>query len=193
MLLKSLIGILSLAADSNEAQVIEAVGSLRARSLSLSEPSKLEDSGLDRDLAALTGQTDKSEILGTVKTWKRSADKYDAEAAKTKALTDELRVRDVTKQVDGKIAEGKVLPSDREFAIELGVESPGAFEKFMAGKTAPVVNLSRDLDPKPPAATKTETLTAEERQFVKLLGITAEEFLATKNGADGQRGAFIAE
>lgn len=172
-LLKALIELLGLPADTTEETLIQAIkelkgemdGVLTANSeiktlLGLADTATIEDAkGTIIALKNPTGVVSEAEFLAL----KQKVDSKDAKAVVELALT-----------------EGKLLPAQKEWAIEYALSNRKGFENFIE-KAPKVVPMGGDTPPKKTAQT---TLDETEMKVCKDLGITPEEYLKSKNGEE---------
>jgi len=89
-----------------------------------------------------------------------------------------LEEEKVLAMVDGAIEEGKLTPGQKDWAVKLGKKDQGELQSFLDG--APAFQGGDRLHGKPPAGGNSK-LTAEEAAICSQLGLTEDEFLASRN------------
>ena len=163
--------------DADEAQIAAAIVQL-----------KTGKDGADTALNAVRSQlgvaedADQETVLASLDTAKQAGapdpskyvpkDGYDALAAKV-AKIEEARV---LASVDAAVAAGKLTPSMKQWAIDLGKKDEPALAAFIDQATPFVGTAKVEGDPKPEKG----KLTAEEKAICSQLGLSEADFLKTR-------------
>ncbi len=84
-----------------------------------------------------------------------------------------------TSEVDRAIAEGKLAPATREWAVAFCAAQPTAFRAFVAA--APVIVAPGAAAPPPATGTATAGLTGDQQSVASALGISRADYLKTLN------------
>jgi len=122
----------------------------------------------------LAATADASAAKGTLLALKNGAGTQATLAGELAALKANLAERDAVAAVDAALAEGKLTPAQKEWALGLAKKDPAAFAAYKAA--APVVVPPGRAAGQPPAATGEHGLTDTELQCCKSLGLTPEAY-----------------
>ena len=101
-----------------------------------------------------------------------------AAAQQYTALAAQIRTAG-TSEVDRAIAEGKLAPATREWAVAFCAAQPTAFRAFVAA--APVIVAPGAAAPPPATGTATAGLTGDQQSVASALGISRADYLKTLN------------
>lgn len=152
---------LGLKDDANEAEAVQAIGTLKS----------------DHQVALNRADTPDPEKFVT---------KADYELALNRAATAEtslkgLRDAEITAEIDGAVKAGKVAPASKDYHLAI-CQQEGGLEKFREFiKSAPVVVGSQGVGGKKPEGDQEQSkLSADELAICRDLGITEKEFLSAR-------------
>jgi phage I-like protein len=185
-LLTQLLSALGLAAGTTEAQALAAVTALKTKA----ETPPGKPAALSAAVATalgLTGEADEAAALSAVAAIKSKATGLDATTMTTiqtlqgqvATLTAKINDGEVTTLVDGAIAEGKLLPAQRDWALQLGKTSVAQLSGYLA--TAPKVAAglgATQTGGNPPAADGKPAPDATQLAVLSAMGLTPEQFAA---------------
>lgn len=137
-------------------------------------------------LAALTGQSEPTAILGAVQALKENQAQLEALRTENERLKAAAKERRIAELLDRGEAEGKITPADRQAiltddAFRYMREDPTALEGFIK-LAAPKVAFEAKLQPPVGGAA---ALSAEEAEVAAQLGITPDDFKAAKASYEG--------
>ena len=188
-LLASLIALLGLQADATEAAALTAITALKAKTEKPPEKTVLS--------AALTGAlglaagADETAALTAITTLKTAGAAPDPVTLQTiqamqgqiAALTAQLGEDKVTKAVDAALAEHKLLPAQREWAMSLGKKDFAALTAFISSAPA-IPGLGGQTHGSAPAGGEaTAALTADASKLMAGFGLTPEQWAKAKPAA----------
>lgn len=152
---------LGLKDDANEAEAVQAIGTLKS----------------DHQVALNRSETPDPEKFVT---------KADYELALNRASTAEtslkaVRDKEITAEIDAAVKAGKVAPASKEYHLAI-CQQEGGLERFREFiKSAPVVVGSQGVGGKKPEGDQEQSkLSADELAMCRDLGITEAEFLSAK-------------
>lgn len=181
--MKSVAVALGLAEDASEAEILAAIKDMMEKSTA--QASALASAKLP-ELAKALGLADHSDgaAIATALTEAMTAidpaefvprASYDALA---KTLRDDAE-KSAIASVDQAIADGKVPPAQRAWALNLVKKDEASFHSFLAG-AAPFA-AGDTITEKPEGANKATALTEQEAIACEMTGMSPEDFLAAKN------------
>lgn len=177
--MKNVLSALGLSETSNEADAIVALG--RLRDASAQDKAKLSQ------LLSITGAKDTDEAIGVVAGKVEEAKKVVSLSARVADLESGLRKAEVEKTVDEKVSTGFLEPAKRDFAIELGMDSPKSFVAFLSTLTSKPMNTDGGKDKPAEQTAKGSKLTSEQLNICKQLGLTADEFISSEEPGESQK------
>jgi len=178
---KLILAALGLSETASEAEVLAAIQAL-GRTM--------------EDIVELTGIDEPRDAVAQVKVWKNDAatsgtkiQQLSTDLAASKA---EAKKQTLTGRVDKLIADKKIAPAERDFAISLGMESDKAFDNYLATRPPLVLPEPRQqLKPQDGGGTvaagatqggtvNDTDLSAEELETIEKLGVTPESYVANR-------------
>ncbi len=165
--MKSLLIALGLTETATEA---EALAALNAR-----DTKAAAEAGIVRDMVALTGKATASEAIGTATAWKHAAEQVTTLSARVQELEGAGRDRDVTAMVEDATKAGKITPALREWALSMGRKDIAQLKAFIDAAPVHVVATGERV-----AGDVPMTLSAEEKEVAKNVGITEAAYLERK-------------
>lgn len=186
-LLIAVLGALGLAASTTEQQAIAALSSVKPQLDQLGALRKAlgvpDDAAPDTAIATCTALRAKADAPDPAKFVPASV----VEQLKTDlaVLTAKTRDREVGELVEGALADGRLLPAQKEWAESLGKSNVAALTAYLAA-TPPIAALTgTQTGGRQPAATATgeHGLTAAELAVCSNTGITPEAFAKAKAAA----------
>lgn len=130
--MKTLLTALSLKAEATEAEALEALTRIQDDRRKLDEQLK--------ELVALTGKASFAEAKGAIEAGKQAIATVERQAKELAALKAAETEREVVAMVDKAVADGKLAPAQREWALATGRKDIAVLRGFL--DTAPVVALS---------------------------------------------------
>ena len=160
--------------------VLNAISGLRTSGTALCSIAKA--AGLAGDKV---GDTEVTAICAKLKTPAQSGDATALAAAQTQidnlqkqvaTLNGRLNGNDATREVDIAIASGKIVPAQRDWAIDYCTRDPEGFKKFVGNQ--PVILASGRVAPS--NSGDGETLSADELAICSMAGVTPENFKKTR-------------
>lgn len=183
--MKSIASALGLAEDASEEEILAAIKDMMEKSTAQSAQLTALDKTLgnvrltvglaeDADGAAIAAAiTEKVAAFDPTQFVPRAS--YDA---LTKTIRDDAE-KSAIAAVDQAVADGKVPPAQRGWALDLVKKDQASFHSFIAG-AAPFAAGDTITD-KPEGANKATALTEQEAIACEMTGMSAEDFLAAKN------------
>ena len=167
--LKKLLAAIGLAEDAGEADAMAAVAALKAKAESAD--------GLTTQIAALKAQHPDPAKYVAVETMQSLQ-------SQVAALTARLNDGEVGEVVEAALAAGKLLPAQKEWAVELGKSNLAALKSYVE-KTPAIAALTgtQTGDKDPGAGNGVAVLTAEESAVAAQLGVSHEDFLKGRAAA----------
>lgn len=124
-----------------------------------------------------------SEAKGTLLALKNAGGTHADLAQELAVLKAQLAERSANEAVDAALAEGKLTPAQRPWAIELAKKDPAAFTAYRAA--APVVVAGGRTVSATSTATGEQGLTVDELAVCKQLGLSAEAFKKHNPATEG--------
>lgn len=171
--MKNVLIALGLSESASEADAIVALSRLR--------DGTAQDKQIAAQVLSIADAKTIEEAIGKVAAYRDEAAKVSKLSARVVELESGLRKKEVEAIVGEKVTAGFLTPANRDFAITLGMESPKAFDAYLATLSAQVtVNTNGGKD-KPAVETgKGVKLTPTQLSICKQLGLTAEEYLESE-------------
>lgn len=170
-LLQALIELLGLPADTTEENLIQAIKELKG------EMDGVLTANSDiKTLLGLTSTATVEDVKGTIIALKNPTDVVSM--SEFIALKQQVDSKGAEDAVELALSEGKLLPAQKQWAVEYALSNRKGFENFIE-KAPKVVPMGGD-NPPPKKTVKT-TLDETEMKVCKDLGITPEEYLKSKN------------
>ena len=165
--LKKLLAALGLPEATSESDAIAGVAALKAKADTVD--------GLQTEVAALKAQAPDPAKFAPVETMNQLQ-------SQVAALTAQIAQGEAAQVIDAAISDGKLLPAQREWAEELGKTNLAALKSYVesAPKVAPANGQSQTLGRKPEG--DGTSVSESELAVCKAMGLTAEEFLKSKEG-----------
>lgn len=160
-MIKKLIELLKLKADTTEDQVVSVIKTLQAEAEVVSTAA-LKDKKAVTEALELKDDDNQSTVVATIHALKQTA-KTAAPASELQALKDRLAKRDADDLVSGAMKAGKITPAQKEWADAYALKDPEGFTVF-AAKAAVVVPLKGA----PGEKTGAETTEAEQDRLIAL-------------------------
>lgn len=177
-LLQLLIAALNLKADTNETEALSAVAALKARADAqpvIPQPIAAALSiKADGDVATAVEAIKalQTQVSGTEQTTLNTIAALQAQVAELSAAQ---HAGAVNATVEKAIADGKLVPAMREWAIDLGKKDQAALNAFI--DKAPVLNFGQaQSGGKGPEGGGQAALTADEKGVIARMGITEEQY-----------------
>lgn len=164
-LLQQLLASLGLAKETAEADVVAAVVALKAKA------DQVE--GLSAKVAALSSQAPDPAKFVAVETMA-------ALQGQVAALSSQINGDKVTQMVEAALTAGKLLPAQKEWALDLGKSNLAALTAYVEKTPAIAALAGLQTDGKDLGKGATAALTADELKVATQLGLTAEQFAAGK-------------
>lgn len=177
-LLASLIAALGLAANTDETAALSAVTALQAKA-NMPPPKAVLPAALSTALG-LAATADEAAALSAITALKTpdTASVATIAALQTQlaALTAQVNGATLAKTVDDAIAAGKLVPAQRDWALQYGGKDIAALSAFIAA--APVIALGGQTTGKTPGGQATGTVqeAALATEVIRGFGLTAEQF-----------------
>jgi len=177
---------LGLSADASEEEVLRAIAAMSTAKKAMTAVASAIDLAVDADGAA---------VAGAVAALRTRADagpdpaKYvpidavnalQATMSDLKAQIDVIEQERVASAVDAAIAQGKLIPAQRDWAVGLATSNAAAFATFVENQPVLVRPGTEMAEGGKPAA-KAERLTAEQQAVCSALGLDEAVFLKTLN------------
>jgi phage I-like protein len=186
-LLTQLLSALGLAAGTTEAQALAAVAALKTKAdTPPAKPAAL--SAAVATALGLAGDVDEATALSAVATIKSKATGLDATTMQTiqtlqgqvATLTARITEGEVTALVDGAIAEGKLLPAQRDWALSLGKGNVAQLSAYLATapKVAAGLGATQSGGAAPAGDNKPAAPEGTQLAVLSAMGLTAEQFAA---------------
>lgn len=166
--LKKLLAALGLAENTGEAEAVSAAVALKAKADSAD--------GLNTQVAALKAQTPDPAKFVPVETMQQ----LQTQVASLTARLNEGEVADV---VDAALTAGKLLPAQKEWAVELGKSNLAALRSYVEKTPAIAALGGMQTDGKDLGGDKGNQTTSADLAVMKALGLTAVQFAAGKQEA----------
>jgi len=167
--LKKLLAAIGLADTASEADALSAVTALKAKADSAD--------GLTTQVAALKAANPDPAKFVPVETMQSLQ-------TQVASLTARLNNGEVTEVVDAALTAGKLLPAQKEWAVELGKSNLAALKAYVEKTPAIVALGGMQSDGKDPGKDKgVAALTAEEAAVAAQFGISHDDFLKGKAAA----------
>ncbi len=163
--LKKLLGAIGLAEDASEADALAAVAALKAKADSL-----------DTQIAALKAQAPDPAKFVPVETMASLQ-------ALVAALTARLNDGEVGDVVDAALTAGKLLPAQKDWAVELGKSNLAALKAYVEKTPAIAALQGMQGDDKGAGEKKPGHLAESELAVCKAMGLAADEYLKTRAAA----------
>lgn len=169
-LLQALIELLGLPADTSEETIIQAIKDLKGEM----DGVLVANSEL-KTLLALADTATIEDVKGTIIALKNPTGVVSE--AEFLALKQKVDAQSAEALVEAALNAGKLLPAQKKWAIEYALSNKPGFDNFLA-QAPQVVPMGPD---NPPPREKTTVLSETEMKVCKDLGLTAEEYLKSKN------------
>lgn len=165
--LKKLLAQLGLAETTSEAEALGAVAALSAKAT--------EVAGLTEKVAALSAQAPDPAKFVPIATMQ-------ALQTEVSALTASVNADKVDKIVESALSAGKLLPAQKEWAIDLGKANLAALTAYVEKTPAnPALVAMQTADGTPAGARQqTAALTATDEKVMAQLGVSKEDYLANR-------------
>lgn len=179
-----LIGLLGLPENADETAIAKAVGeTARQAGERGSKPGEAEAGAMARVAAALGLAEDaRPEDVEQAAAKARAGASGSEELASLKAelgkLKDERATEKATAKVEAAMAEGKIVPAQREWALAYARRDPEEFDKFV-GAQPQIVKPGPAGGGKPPKR-RDGALTPEELATARAMGVSEEEYRASR-------------
>lgn len=171
--MKNVLIALGLSESASEADAIVALSRLR--------DATAQDKQAMAQVLSIVGAKSSDEAVGKVAGLRDEAAKVAELSTENKKLTDGLRKKEVEAIVGEKVTAGFLMPANRDFAITLGMESPKAFDAYLATLTSQVtVNTSGGKDKPAKAKASVAKLSKDELKIAEAFGRTPAEFAKNK-------------
>ena len=165
--LKKLLAALGLAETIGEAEAVSAAAALRAKADSAD--------GLNTQVAALKAQAPDPAKFVPVETMQQLQ-------TQVASLTARLNEGEVTDVVEAALTAGKLLPAQKEWAVELGKSNLAALKSYVE-KTPAIAALGGMQTEGKDLGGKDHQSTGADVAVMKAMGLTAEEFATGKQEA----------
>ncbi|MBI2278188.1 MAG: phage protease [Dechloromonas sp.] len=161
-LLKKLLASLGMAETASEADVLSAVAAMKAKADSAD--------GLTTQVAALKAQTPDPAKFVSVETMAQLQ-------TQVAALTAQLNQGEVAQVVAAALDAGKLLPAQKDWAVDLGKTNLAALKAYVEKTPAiAALNGTQTNGKEPDGAKGVAAMTAEQKQVAAMLGLTADQF-----------------
>jgi len=173
--MKNLLKQLKLDEKATEADALVALAGL--------QKTAEESAGLTRfqsELFKLLGTTTIGESVGTVSALKAKADGFDAAQAELTKLKTEHATREVEQLVADGSRDGKIPPAMKDFWLEQGKKDITALRTYLEKAPKLVANEGKTPSKLEPGTVTVVSLSDDEKQIAKTMGISEKDFLATK-------------
>ena len=168
--MKNILIALGLSESASEADAIVALSRLR--------DGTAQDKQAITQVLSIAETKTVEEAIGKVAAYRDEAAKVGKLSARVTELESGLRRKEVEAIVGEKVTAGYLTPANRDFAITLGMESPKAFDAYLATLSAQVIVNTNGGKDKPAVETgKGAKLTPEQLSICKQMNLTPEEFL----------------
>lgn len=168
--MKNILIALGLSESASEADAIVALSRLR--------DGTAQDKQAITQVLSIAETKTIEEAIGKVAGLRDEAAKVSKLSARVVELESGLRKKEVEAIVGEKVTAGFLTPANRDFAISLGMESPKAFDAYLATLSAQViVNTSGGKD-KPAKSAAKVALSKDERSIAARFGMSPKEFNA---------------
>lgn len=181
-LLKTLAGLLDLAEDATEEQVVEALKALKDAAAAAEQPP--DDKGGDDAVVAnkaicemlgLQAGAATEDVAAKIAGLQSGAGSESALATEVKALKAQMAERDADEAVDLALKAGKITPAQRDWAKSYALSDPKGFEGFVE-KAPQVVTMEEIAGGAATVALKASAqLSGDAMLACKQLGVTAED------------------
>jgi phage I-like protein len=168
--LKNLLAALGLADTTSEADALSAVAALKAKAEQVD--------GLQGQVAALSAQKPDPSKFVAVETMQ-------ALQNQVAALTAQVTGDKVTQLVESALTAGKLLPPQKDWALDLGKSNLAALNAYLEKTPAIVALNGTQTDGRPPVGAdgKLAALTATEAAVAAQLGVSVDDFAKGKAAA----------
>lgn len=164
--LKKLLASLGLADTTSEADALTAVAALKAKADQVD--------GLQGQLAALSAAKPDPAKFVAVETMRELQ-------AQVATLTAQVNGDKVTQVVEAALTAGKLLPAQKDWALDLGKKDLAALTGYLEKTPAIVALTGTQTDGKDPAGTGGDAkITNAEVAVCQAMGLAQEDFLKTK-------------
>lgn len=166
--LKKLLAALGLAENIGEAEAVSAAVALKAKADAAD--------GLNTQVAALKAQAPDPAKFVPVETMQQLQ-------TQVASLTARLNEGEVTDVVEAALTAGKLLPAQKDWALDLGKTNLAALKSYVEKTPAIAALGGMQTDGKNPGGNAAHQSTGAETAVMKALGLTAEQFATGKQEA----------
>lgn len=178
--MKNILIALGLSESASEADAIVALSRLR--------DAAAQDKQVSAQVLSIAEAKTVEEAIGKVAAYRDEAAKVSKLSARVTELESGLRRKEVEAIVGEKVTAGYLTPANRDFAITLGMESPKAFDAYLATLSAQVIVNTNGGKDKPAAEPATVgKLTPTQLSICKQMGLSPEEFLEADEPAQADQ------
>lgn len=176
-LLKTLAGLLGLAEDANEEQVVEAVTALKAAADHKDPPDDKDAIVANKTVCEMLGLkagAPTEEVTAKIAGLQAGANSDPALAEEVKSLKAQLAERDADEAVETALKAGKLTPAQKDWAKSYALSDPKGFAGFVE-KAPQVVTMEEIAGGADTAALKATELTGDAMLACKQIGVSAED------------------